>query len=64
LVEDYSGMTVNERLFVAGLLEAYDSAVQRSDEQALVDILAKVGLRRDAAGMNWELPSGANDAQD
>ena len=59
MAEDYSGMTVNERLFVAGLLDAYEAAVESGDLNAINSVLAKVGLRQGADGMNWPV---ANDA--
>ena len=39
-----SGMTVNERLVVAGLIGAFDDAVARKDEAELRRILARVFL--------------------
>ena len=59
MAEDYSAMTVNERLFVAGLMEAYEAAVAGGDLKAINEVLAQVGLRQDSNGMNW---SSANDA--
>ena len=41
---DYSAMTVNERLFVAGLLEAWGSAIRAGDRRAAVDVLGQVDL--------------------
>jgi hypothetical protein len=40
--EDYSGMTVNERLFTAGLLEEWDAATSARDRGHLVAILRQV----------------------
>jgi hypothetical protein len=54
-------MTVNERLVVAGLLDAYDEAAASGDRGRINGILAKVGLWQDEAGMNW---SAANDRGD
>lgn len=42
---DYSGMTVNERLFVAGLLEEYEQAARRRDRGAMIEVLARVGVQ-------------------
>ena len=52
-------MTTNERLVVAGLMDAYDAAVASGDEKAVDTILAHVNLRRDADG---RFRSVANDA--
>ncbi|SER60573.1 hypothetical protein [Sphingobium sp. YR768] len=41
---DYSGMTVNERLFVAGLLHDFEDAIQRHDKVRAMEILASVNL--------------------
>ena len=38
----YSAMTVNERLFVAGLLDSWDSAINAGDSQKAIDILCQV----------------------
>jgi hypothetical protein len=37
-----SGMTINERLFATGKLEAFDDAAQRRDRDAMVRILRSV----------------------
>jgi hypothetical protein len=39
-----SGMTVNERLFVSGSLEAFDDATARKDRAALAEILGRLFL--------------------
>ena len=41
---DYSSMTTNERLFVAGRLEEFDAAIQRADRATAAAILAAVGV--------------------
>jgi hypothetical protein len=41
---DYSGMTVNERLFSAGLLADWDAAAQARNRKRMVDLLSKVDL--------------------
>ena len=41
---DYSGMTVNERLVTAGMLDAYDIAARNRDLDSMVAILVNVQL--------------------
>ena len=45
-------MTVNERLFAAGLIDEYDKAAAGGDLVQINRVLAKVGLRQDETGMN------------
>ena len=40
--EKLKGMTVNERLFVFGLLPAFDEAVKNRDRSRLIEILRQV----------------------
>jgi hypothetical protein len=47
VIENYSGMTVNERLFAAGLIEAFDAAIACQNRTKIVQILDGVGLTRD-----------------
>ena len=42
---DYSGMTLNERLFEAGLLEQFDQAVRDGNQELMADLLARVQAR-------------------
>jgi hypothetical protein len=42
-----AGMTVNERLYVAGLLNAFDDAIAQQDENELRRISEKVHLSRE-----------------
>jgi hypothetical protein len=50
--EEAAGMTVNERLYAAGLLDAFDAATARRDEAELRRILAKAYLTEsDIAGI-------------
>lgn len=44
----YSGMTVNERLFAAGLLNEWDRAVKARDKSRMMDILGQVELADEA----------------
>ena len=45
---EYNGMTVNERLYVSGLMEAFDIAVMEKDEIKVISILKKVDLNIDS----------------
>ena len=40
----YTGMTVNERLYAAGLMDEFDTAVQRKDSPEVRRILETVQL--------------------
>jgi hypothetical protein len=40
----YGGMTVNERLYVAGLLDQFEEALSNMDVQQVISILKKVEL--------------------
>nr|WP_199157287.1 hypothetical protein [Pedobacter sp. ASV2] len=40
----YSGMTVNERLYVSGLIDRYYKAVKEKDIDAAISILKAVDL--------------------
>jgi hypothetical protein len=46
-VGQYDAMTVNERLFVAGLVDEFDRAVRARDEQSLKRILRDVEVSDD-----------------
>ena len=52
---DLSGMTVNERLFAAGLASDYEDARASGDLNKINAVLRRVGLRQDENGMNWSL---------
>ena len=41
---DYSGMTINERLVEAGLLEAFGNAATTRDREAMMRLLAEVDV--------------------
>lgn len=40
----YSGMTVNERLYVSGFMEQFDKAIEERDIKKVIAILKKVEL--------------------
>jgi hypothetical protein len=42
-------MTVNERLFVAGLLADFDAAIDRGDREKAIDVLCRVDLDQSQA---------------
>lgn len=44
--DKYTGMTVYERLYVSGLINEYDKAVERKDAQKIQEILEKVELTK------------------
>ena len=46
---DYSGMTTNERLFEAGLLDAFDDAVRNGHRRKMIDLPTLVQFEEDAA---------------
>lgn len=47
----FGGMTVNERLSSAGLVEAWDAAVAKRDRQLGIDLLGRVDLASQAAAI-------------
>ena len=48
-MNDYSGMTVNERLSAAGIECAWDDAVQNEDREKLAELMELVGLETQAS---------------
>jgi hypothetical protein len=46
---NYSGMTVNERLVVSGLMDEFDWAARRRDRHTMIVILRKVALTEEGA---------------
>jgi len=51
---DYSGMTLNERLFHAGLVDEFDAAVVAEDVEKAVAILEQVRVERKEAKQTVE----------
>jgi hypothetical protein len=45
----YAGMTVNERLYAADLIEAWDAAVMRRDRAKMLEILMVTELTAEQA---------------
>jgi len=45
---DYSAMTVNERLYVSGNLNKFDLAVAKKDITEIVKILRSVDLKKES----------------
>ncbi len=46
----YSGMTVNERLYVSGLMDQFDKAVEERDIERVRSILSNVELTEESIG--------------
>jgi hypothetical protein len=44
MVNGYEEMTVNERLYVSGLMDKFDRAVAQKDVDAVVSILREIDL--------------------
>jgi len=44
----YAGMTVNERLYVSGLMDEFDKAVEEKNADRVRNILEKVGLTEES----------------
>jgi len=42
--EGYSGMTINERLSAAGLVDAFDDAARRRDRDKMIELLRCVDV--------------------
>jgi hypothetical protein len=43
----YGGMTVNERLYISGLMEQFDKALVEKDRERLITILKEVELNQE-----------------
>src|SRR5262245_38627277 len=50
---DFGGMTVNERLFTAGLLEQFDAAIDAGDRQRAMELLEQVAMSEDGTTPTW-----------
>lgn len=46
--DKYAGMTVNERLYVGGLMDEFDQAVESRDAHKVRSILNKVDLTEES----------------
>jgi len=46
--EKYKGMTVNERLYVSGLMDEFDNAVRERNVNKVVSILRQVDLNEES----------------
>jgi hypothetical protein len=44
----YAGMTVNERLYVSGLMDDFDTAVRELNSDRIRSILSNVGLTEES----------------
>jgi hypothetical protein len=43
---EFDAMTVNERLFVAGLLDEFGAAARRRDRETMIELLTRVAVAR------------------
>ena len=50
----YAGMTVNERLVIAGLIAAWDEAVGRRDRARMIEILMATDLTAEQAAYSTD----------
>ena len=48
-MSNYGGMTVNERLYEAGLMKSFDKAVRRRNRAEIVEVLLQVELSPEQA---------------
>ncbi|WP_066434608.1 hypothetical protein [Chryseobacterium sp. CCH4-E10] len=42
--DKYSGMTVNERLYISGLIDQFYKAVEKKDKKLIISILKEIQL--------------------
>lgn len=45
---NYAGMTVNERLFTAGILDEWDAAARWRKRERMIELLGRVELAEEA----------------
>ncbi|MGJ1409075.1 hypothetical protein ACR78Z_05320 [Sphingobacterium thalpophilum] len=45
----YKGMTVNERLYISGLMDAFDKATKEEDIKKVIEILKEVEITEESA---------------
>jgi hypothetical protein len=58
---DYSGMTANERMYAAGLLDQFDNAAKSRNRDAMIRILMQVNIpAADAASIANKILAAAN----
>jgi hypothetical protein len=57
---DYRGMTVNERLYAAGLMADWEKAALARDRDRMVEILSKVGLAGQATTISEKILATPN----
>lgn len=55
---NYSAMTVNERLAVAGLIEDFDSAITAGDRQRAIGVLEQVDMDENSAAFTVDTTLG------
>ena len=46
---DFAGMTVNERLYAAGLMDEFDAALRARDRARIIAVLERVALSKEDA---------------
>ncbi|HKU47963.1 MAG TPA: hypothetical protein VJQ58_13835 [Burkholderiales bacterium] len=55
----YAGMTVNERLFEAGLMEDFEAAVRARDRERVISVLTRVELSPEDAAFTVDTIFGS-----
>lgn len=51
-LDDFAGMTINERLFIAGLMDSFDKAIAENNKEEVIRILKKVNLNSETIEAN------------